>query len=67
VGLPPEVNFINILPAAFTSTDPKSVKKTDNLTVFFMLSGSALAKAARRMLMKSTPEVGNSLERQEIL
>jgi len=45
-----EVNFINILPAAFTCADPKSVKKTDNLTVFFMLSGSALAKAARRML-----------------
>jgi len=30
-------------------------KKTDNLTVFFALSGSAGIKASRRMLMKSTP------------
>ncbi len=28
------VIFINVLQAAFTSTDPKSAKKTDNLTVF---------------------------------
>ncbi len=35
--------------------DPERTKKTDNLTAFFALSGSALAKAAHRMLMKLTP------------
>jgi len=32
---PPGVNFINILRAAFTCADPKSAKKTDNLTGLF--------------------------------
>jgi len=35
--------------------DRKRAKKTDNLTVFFALSGSALVKAAHRTLMKLTP------------
>jgi len=48
-------NFINVLQAAFEWADPKSVKKTDNLTVYFALSGSARAKAACRTLMKLTP------------
>ncbi len=30
----PDVNFINVLWAAFKLADPKSAKKTDNLTVF---------------------------------
>ncbi len=30
----PGVNFINVTRAAFAHTDPKSVKKTDNMTVF---------------------------------
>jgi len=38
-------------------TDPKIVKKIDNLTVIFMLSGSDYIKAACRMLMKLTPGV----------
>jgi len=42
----PGFNFINILQEAFTRTDPKSVKKTDSLTVLFALSGSARVKAA---------------------
>ncbi len=33
-------------------TDPKSAKKTDNLSVFFELSESAHVKAARRRLIK---------------
>jgi len=45
-------NFINILLAALAHADPKSAKKTDNLTVFLMLLGSAHVKAARRMLLK---------------
>ncbi len=49
------VNFINIIQAAFARADPKSAKKTDNLTVFFAISGSTHAKAARRMLIKLTP------------
>jgi len=32
--------------AAFAGTDPKSAKKTDNLTVFFALLGSGDVKAA---------------------
>jgi len=36
---------------------PKAQKKTDNLTVFFALSESALVKAICRTLMKLTPEV----------
>ncbi len=47
-GLPPTIfvnsyiqsglNFINIIHTAFTLVDPKSVKDTDDLTVFFTLS-----------------------------
>jgi len=44
----PVVNFNNILQAAFTRTDPKSAKKTDNLTVFFAHLGSVHVKAARK-------------------
>jgi len=51
------VNFINILRAAFACADPKSAKKTDNLTVFFLLSISGRVKAVHGMLMKLTPVV----------
>ncbi len=34
---------------------PKVQKKTDNLTVFFALLGSAQVKAARTILMKLIP------------
>jgi len=37
----PGANFINILCSAFTLADTESVKKTDNLAVFFALLGSA--------------------------
>jgi len=55
------VNFINVLRAAFALADPKSTKKTDNLTDFFALLGSACVKAARRMLLKLTPDVVGKL------
>jgi len=45
--LTPGVNFINVLRAAFLKSDPKSAKKTENMTVFWGLSGSARSKAAR--------------------
>ncbi len=47
-------NFINIVQAAFMRADPESIKKTNSLTVFFVLLGSASAKAAHRMLIKLT-------------
>jgi hypothetical protein len=53
--LPPGVDFTNILRAAFTLADPKRVKKTDVLTVFFGLLGSGSVKAVRKTLMKLTP------------
>ena len=51
------VNFTNVLRAAFTLTDPKSAKKLLNLTVFFALLGSTIAKAAHRTLVKLTPHL----------
>jgi len=33
----PGVNFINVLRAAFTLVDPESAKRTDNLSVFFII------------------------------
>jgi len=46
-GHDPGVNINNILHAAFMGADPKSTKKTDNLTAFFVLLGSAHVKAER--------------------
>ena len=51
----PGFDFINVLREAFTLVDPKSVKKIDNLTVFFTLLGSLRVKAVRRTLMKLSP------------
>ncbi len=45
VKLTPGVNLINMLQAGVTHSDLKSAKKTDNLTVFFALSGSLPIKA----------------------
>ncbi len=45
----------NILHEASTCADPKSVKKTNRLTVFFVLCGSLHAKAAHKVLVKLTP------------
>ena len=46
------------LRAAFTCADPKKCKKLLELTVFFVLLGSARVKAARKMLVKLTPGCG---------
>ncbi len=53
--LTPSVNFTNVLRAAFAHANHESAKKIDDLTVFFVLLGSARAKAACRTLMKLTP------------
>ncbi len=49
------VNFTNFLWAALAHANPKSTKKTVQLSVFFALSGSACIRPAHRMLMKLTP------------
>ncbi len=54
---PQGVDSINVLRTAFTLADPKSVKKIDNLTVFFTLLRSASVKAVRKMLMKLSLDV----------
>jgi len=51
----PGVNFINILLATLMLVDPERVKKIENLTIFFMLLGSASVKAVCRRLMKLCP------------
>ncbi len=61
----PWVNFINILRKAFTSSDPKSAKKTFSLTVFFGLLGYECIKASSRTLIKLTSE--RSLSKKAIL
>jgi hypothetical protein len=48
------LNFINVLQAAFAPADPKSAKKSYNLTVFFVLLGSASIKVVLKTLMKLT-------------
>jgi len=50
------LNFINVLRTAFTCVDPESVRIQSNPQYLFTLLGSTCAKAARKMLMKSTPE-----------
>jgi len=55
--LTPCVNLTNILLAVFTPADPISIKKIDNLPVYFVLLKSLGIKAARRTLMKFTPEL----------
>jgi len=49
------LNFINVLCTALMRADPKSIKKTVKLSIFFKLSGSTGIKAARKMLLKLTP------------
>jgi len=46
------VNFTNVLQAAFTLVDPKSVKNKLCHQHLFTLSGSAIVKAVLRTLMK---------------
>ncbi len=52
-----DLNFINVLRTAFTLADPKSVKKTVKLSIFFTLLGSASVKAVLRTLMKLTQDL----------
>jgi len=45
--LSPQVDFTNILLKAFKHADPGNAKKTDSLTVFFVLLEFAWVKAAQ--------------------
>jgi len=51
------VNFTNIFMLSFYAHRSRKCKKTDNLTVFFMLLGSTCIKTVCRTLMKLTPGV----------
>jgi len=51
------VNFTNILRAAFMHTDPKSAKRQSSHEYFSVLIGSAWVKAARKVLVKLTPDI----------
>jgi len=53
--LTPGVDFINILPAAFKRSDPKRAKRQSSHKCLFALLGSLRAKAAHKILVKSTP------------
>ncbi len=46
------LKFINILRTAFMLEDPKSIKKTVVLLIFFTLSGSTSVKALHKTLVK---------------
>jgi len=56
LSLSPGLNFISVLCTVFMRADPKSVKKTVKLSIFFTLSGSMSVKAVVRTLMKLTPD-----------
>ncbi len=58
----PQLEVVNMFSAAFTRTDPKSAKKTDSLTVFFALLGSASVKGELNMLMKFNLEIFTSIK-----
>jgi len=49
------VNFTNLICAAFTLADPKSIKNQLSCQYLFTLLGSEHVKVAHRMLMKLTP------------
>ena len=53
---PTRVNFTNMSWTAFARADPKSAKKNVKLSSFFALLGSAWVNAARRTLVKLTPD-----------
>jgi len=51
----PGVNFINILRAGFMLVDTESIKKIENLTVFFMLLRTTGVKAAHKYVDEIEP------------
>jgi len=56
VKLTPGVNFTNKFTLSFYAHRSQKCKKTDDLTFFFTLLGSASVKAVSRSLMKLTPD-----------
>jgi len=51
------LNLLNFLHTAFTRADPKIIKKTVKLSIFFTLSRSTSVIAAPKMLVKLTQGV----------
>jgi len=46
----PRVDFTNTLSTAFMRSDPKGAKKTNSLSIFFVLLGPAHLKAGHKCL-----------------
>ncbi len=55
--LTPGANFTNILQKKLLLLQIPILQKTDSLTIFFPLLGSACIKASLKMLVKLTPVV----------
>ncbi len=55
--LTPGYNFINVFCTVFTIPDPKCIKMTVKLSIFYTLLGSTSVKASRKMLVKLTPGI----------
>ena len=53
----PGVNFTNILQAALAHADPKSAKKKDKSSSFFVLSGFAHVRAVCKQVGEIEPRV----------
>ena len=60
----PGVNFINVFTPSFYDCRSQKRKKLLELTAFFVLLGSALVKAARKMLVILTPATAKLSEEE---
>jgi len=58
-------DFTNISHTAFMLEDPIRLKKTDELTVFFALLGSACVKACHKMLVTLTLDVRRTQSKRQ--
>jgi len=53
----PGLDFINVLPTAFTPVVPQSVRTQSSCQYLFTLLGPTSVKAVRRTLTKLTPDI----------
>jgi hypothetical protein len=60
--LTPGLDFINVLPTAFTPVAPQSVRTHSSRQYLFTLLGPTSVKAVSRTLMKWTPVEGGISE-----
>ncbi len=64
---PPAFNFINVLRTAFTHVDLESIRIQSNPQYLFTLLGSTSAKAIRKTLVKSPPDLNSALSQMCLL